>query len=587
MSTRDVGGSDPSQMGPLESGPPPKSEPSPATSAFQKAVPHQGPQESTDFVIRASTQQIAASAFSSTSERVSLLGDKKVAQPEGKGEPHPRQSWSLPMQNRILKAEEALESSVIHPSVERRIADTPEVPGAKGAGGSYFVSGRTLLIKPASQEPGIDDITSYGNDHAMFPGQGAIRERMAYALQEIAGLPAAIPETVVHTFKHEVFGFESTSSKSLEELQRHTRISRQEAARLMLDSPDGTFVSAWKKHLLAKLEQLFPDQELRNRFLVMVEDPDPDNCNFIPFYRRMDDEGLSDLPIKPIAKLLCGLWEAMHEPQSIETAGKSIYESIAKPQMAVSATFCSAQTVVQDAVSFSKIVLANDNKEALLIPQSEFEKFTIDFLLNNMDRHLGNVLAKKVSVTELQQQLALATPKEQARIHKLLEHANNVQSDAVYELHLIDHGYTFPDPDLASSEFENIKGRFEFRHLAQAKQPLSADMSTLILSLDPANIVATLRQDLQQNQAHYGASCAVSDATYQFLHFSCLALQEAVRQGKTIEQLADIFEWAGNGKLLELYRQEVHKKPSCDWTSIQEKLPEVLLTTMEGIKDEM
>jgi len=579
MSTRDVGGSSPSQMGPLERGPTPKKEQSPTESAFQKAIPQEETQKKTDFVIRTPTPQTTASSLSSTTERVSLLGAKKVAQVQGEVEPHPRQSWSLPMQNRVLKTEEALESSVTHSSVERRIADTPEVPSAKGMGGSYFVANRTLLVKPASQESGIDDITSYGSDHALFPGQGAIRERMAYALQEIAGFPSAIPETVVHTFKHGVFGSENLSTQSLEELQRHTPISRQEAARLMLHSPDGTFVSAWKNHLLAKLEQLFPDQELRNRFLLMVDDPDPDNCNFLPFYNRMDEEGLSDLPTKRIAKLLCGLWEAKHEPQSIEIAGKSIYDSIANPQTAVSATFCSAQTVVQDAVSFSKIVLANDAKEVLLIPQSEFEKFTIDFLLNNMDRHLGNVLAKKVRVTELQQQLSSATPKEQARIHKLLEHAKNVQSDSVYELHLIDHGYTFPDPDLASSNFENIKGRFEFRSLAQAKQPLSAEMSALILSLTPANIVEALRQDQQQNEAHYGASCALGDATYQFLHFSCLVLQEAVRQGKTIEQLADIFEWASNRKCLELFRQEVHKKTSCDWKSIQEKLPEMLLYT--------
>jgi hypothetical protein len=245
---------------------------------------------------------------------------------------------------------------------------------------------------------------------------------------------------------------------------------------------------------------------------------------------------------KSLAKLLYGLWHVKNEPEAVEEVASIVFEGMKNPHLPASATLCSAQAIVESVVSLNQLAFRDDSEEASLIPQAEFDKFAIDFMIFNLDRHTGNVLAKKVTITELQERISKADTREQARLNPLLEHARDHNSEYVYELHLIDHGLTFPDPEIAKDDFGNVSARLDFCSLPQAEGPFSLQMSERILELDPQTLVDRLRQDTQKMQAHYGTCCQVSPATYQLLHFSSLALQEGVRQGLTIKQLAELYK---------------------------------------------
>ena len=54
------------------------------------------------------------------------------------------------MKARVQKAETALQQSVVGQTLDERVANTPEIPGAKGVGGSYFVGAKALLFMPCT-----------------------------------------------------------------------------------------------------------------------------------------------------------------------------------------------------------------------------------------------------------------------------------------------------------------------------------------------------------------------------------------------------------------------------------------------------
>jgi len=485
------------------------------------------------------------------------LGKKKAVA----ASPDPLENCSPAMKERLHVAEQALDRATTATTLKERLSYTPQIPGAKGIGGSYFVGqvgDPVLLIKPVVQEPGMAGSDEEASYTAVRPGTGAIRERMAYRVQEALGISFGVPETTLHAFSHEMLEIASDTTKNLKFLKSISGVTstRAQVADLIEHSPDGTFSSAYAALLEQKLTKLVPNPATRNKILDFAKN---DQLTLADIRRT--------IPNKDLAKIVYGLSQLVKQKEAVETAAMSIYASLSAPTTpSGSPQLCSAQAVEKGCISLDTIALMDDTRELQLIPQRELEKLIFDCIVFNLDRHLGNVLARKQTVDQIQERIHGAAPEEKERLESQLLHAQTTQSPYIYELILIDHATSFPEVDFAGAVAKMDWSRFD-----QSKQKISEYTKNRLLTFDPATLVAKLKEDQKQYEARFGQLCRVTDQAFEFMRYSCMVLQEALRQDKTMYQLSELYEIEESG-FLALYTQEILGKGSVDWEYVQNKI---------------
>ena len=530
---------------------PNQAEPSKPGAVFQKAT------QATDLYASGTKIQSGKSGGTATA-RVNTVASSIISpelgqeQVEATMPADPLHFCSNAMKARVQQVTQSLHISSSGATIEERLAHLPAIPGAKGVGGSYFVgpkNARSLLIKPVIQEPGMRGTTEEPPNSTIKPGTGAIRERMAYAIQEQTGMSFGIPETTVHPFVHEMLGLPSEITKYLENIKELTSITiaREKVVELVNSSPDGTFCTAFDKHLEAELNKVVPDRRLRQK--------------------------LDKKVAKLASKLQEGLSTIKKNSAEVEKAGMGIYNSLKNPtQRPTNQELCSAQTFESGCVSFDSIVYAKDSTEIELIPQLEFEKLLFDCLSFNMDRHLGNILPRKVTLEDIDKQMPQASPSEKERLLALKQHAESKGSDYAYELILIDHGTAFPDPEAKNVVRDELLAQMLWRDLPQAAEKVSEVTKARILQIDPATLAEKIQEDQVRYEAKYGESCSVSDSTFSFQRYCCMALQEGICQDKTMDELASLYADAPDNGFLEIYETEIRGKEQVDWDLIKNKM---------------
>ncbi|MCE5294292.1 MAG: hypothetical protein LLF94_06725 [Chlamydiales bacterium] len=480
------------------------------------------------------------------------------------------------MQMAIHQVERSLQIATSGQSLEERLENMPEIPGSKGINGAYFVgpvTNRLLLVKPAIQEPGMPGCTRSDEAHpAQEPGKSAIRERLAYALQQETGIPFGVPESTVHLFSHEMFGLSSSVDKALFSLNAFDFLSRQDVVNFVTNSATNTFCPAFKERLTLKLQELVPDKELYDQIRAFIDDPNNKNLASLthdPNYVEVIQtalRGIMRFAPAALIKPLFGLLVIKHNPDFIEQAGMAAYNGIVSgSQVPVEPTFCSAQAVEHGCISFDSIAYNDDQTEMELVPKLEFEKVLFDLLVFSMDRHLANILARKITVDQIRTNILHADPKDKNRLQAMLDHAKKKGSEYVYELILIDHGGSFPDP---TYNMDAIEPMMDWKYLNPANEKISPATKARISKLDPAAIAQKLKKEAAFFEQKYGKCCHVSIETIQFQQFCCMVLQEAIRQDKTLSQIAQFYE----EKLPSLYQVKVHSKKGINWASVQKKI---------------
>ncbi len=521
-------------------------------SAFQRVKPGEQPPAQTKIQLGKRGGQAAL-----------RIGQKAITQlgVEASKNQDPLERISAKMRDTLDLAEKSLKKAMYDPNLDVRLEQMPQIPQAKGLAGSYFVGGKTnplLIIKPHIQEPGMAGTVEKAAYPGIKAGSGAIRERMAYALQEALGFSCGIPETTCHTFSHEMLGIPSENTKKLQLLKELTGMSftREEVVKLFHASPDETFATAAEELIKKKLESLVPNAKMREKFL--------DIAKSAPSLSDLRRQIIS----KDVARICFCFSHMLQNKPKIEEAAKSIYTAVSttsakppNPQLA------SAQCIEKGCISLDEISYGENQGELELIPQSEIEKFLIDCILFNMDRHLGNALLRKVTLSEIDEKCISASDSEKERLLEMKLHAQNKHSDYAYELILIDHGTIAPE-----HAFDEVFAKFEWRSLDQTENALTERTKNRILNLDPAILIDKVRKDQKVFEAKYGTPCSVSERAYAFMRFSCMVLQEGVRQNMTMFRLAEHYEGITENGLLTLFQNEVEGKDPVNWSSIQNKI---------------
>ena len=311
------------------------------------------------------------------------------------------------------------------------------------------------------------------------------------------------------------------------------------------------------------LEKQVPDAATRQKWLKIASDKDMSIMDL-----------RQHIISKDVAKVVFGLSRLSHDRQQLEEAAAGVYKNLSEPSAQPrKADLCSAQKMEAGCVSLDELAYSENQTELERIPQVELEKFLVDCMLFNMDRHLGNALARKITLSEIASRIPGASEAERERLLALEQHAKNIGSTYVYELILIDHGTTIPD-----QKFSDLTAKMEWRALDQTEKPLSATTKRRILELDLAAIVQKVREDQGIFEAKFGSFCSVSDEAYSFMRFCCILLQEGVRQDKTMFEVAEIYENLEASGLLAIYDKAAQAKEAEAWISIQKLISEILAT---------
>ena len=463
------------------------------------------------------------------------------------------------MHQTLLAVRAGLQRSETAPTLPERMRFMPSIPGEKGVGGSYFAYGETpsheikplLVIKPSIQEPGAP-----GNDEASLGvgikgGEGCIRERMAWSLQNALHLPLGVPETALTTFSHEMFGMPLGTNAALQKLSvaLNTPLTRQEFIKLGGLEPPESFLQKIRDKNLELLKNELPSSEHFEMALALAAKGYPKLPRSM--LKETLEEQIGEHPhMKSIVKIVAAHWSLNNNPALAKHTAE-IKTSLETIHPAQNESLASAQLLIPHCVSLGSLT----DEEAEMIPPTEYQKLVLDLISINTDRHLGNVLASKTSVASLKERLGFTQdPAEKERLSEIIQFAGS--KSHVYEFVLIDHGSCFPDPSLLQrGQFPSP--RLDWSDQPAAEQPVTGKMRERILAMNPAQIVARVQKDQQMHAQKFGAEAQVSDATYRLTELNLHILKGGVKAGMTLQQMANFLSGVKMKGYEALYNQHI------------------------------
>ncbi|MBN9378762.1 MAG: hypothetical protein BGO14_07810 [Chlamydiales bacterium 38-26] len=519
--------------------------------------------------------------------------------------------------------------------------DCMPIKSSSGLSGCYFIQGmkgdppefpadihqlyapqsmeKKFIVKPTIQEPGARGNPSGINARGIASGKGAIRERMGYTAQTALGLNLGIPPTALAKMEHSLFGIPKEVDQHLSELSNSLgmRLTRQEFYHLMGPHLD---IHKFKQNVA----------ELKKNELIKVLDLDLSNEVDLEFYTKIQDfveEMGQKIVNNEEAKLPQELLDLVEEQQEVVGSymkalaelkySKDVDQKIQEIDHQLhevkkgDSQLVSLQKFVDNVIPMQKMIKA---KTIDRICPKEFEKFSVDLILLNTDRHMGNALVKQTPKNEVISSLEQAglnrdslenalkelknnSPDYQKAVHDFLSslpdhlqneskieqnlhglfYAESKNLSDVYEVVLIDHGSCLPDPE------EDIVGLgsavFLWAELPQAAKPISGLAKQKILSLNPEDYIEKIQSDQVNHAKQFGVDCEIGEGCYKLMKLSILGLQKLVELDKPLT-LAKRFAKAkvernGNkigGELSTIYKNFIRNNPDPDWTKINEEI---------------
>ena len=161
----------------------------------------------------------------------------------------------------------------------------------------------------------------------------------------------------------------------------------------------------------------------------------------------------------------------------------------------------------------SRTLSSLTDDEIDLISQDEYEKFIIDLIFFNTDRHLSNVLA-------------------------YLEVDENGKNH--YKLALIDHGECCPDPDpFGEKDFVGLSdAKYEYVQFPALNRPLSESLKATIRGLSIDRFIEELKSDQKLHEVKFGDLCSIPDSCYDLIRFNLLLIKKSVELDCSFQEIA-------------------------------------------------
>lgn len=281
--------------------------------------------------------------------------------------------------------------------LEDRIQYTPQSTQGGFISVSYFISAndektgeleKKFVVKPAKLEPEPWEMMHCG---AFSKGSGVLRERIGFYAQEELGLHCGVPPTIVAKLQHTMFGDaeDDQVGQLLNKLKEITKINitRSDFAELLSRGESAKQIRKGiielQKANLADLSSGLNEED-KNFLNDYIKTGILDRSD----HQRIGRLGkalsfamsIVDLPkVKLLSDLLLKISHELKNPAKSETHTVS------------------CQSFAKNCLPLNSL----SNEEIKRISGKELEKFVLDIILFNTDRHFGNVLGHQTTQEEL------------------------------------------------------------------------------------------------------------------------------------------------------------------------------------------
>lgn len=481
----------------------------------------------------------------------------------------------------------------------------------------------SFIIKPTIQEVGAKGYPDgmLGSEvnqdsEGVEPGKGAIREKMGDLVQKHIGLDFGIPSTGMAKVKSRQLGLPTKGDLLLRQYTKkwNMKLTPQIFVKLCGDECDP---KTFKKNMIEKIE--LEIEELGGKELLN---------DFNLYFNEIAEKKIEKLPPLPkeleqIDRSLQGqltsyaqvLFEVKYSKE-LDSSIETIWNEL-NSEMKSTESLASFQKLADGCVGLNELQARN---QADWICPKEFEKFAIDIVLLNMDRHEGNVLAKEVSKEDLIKRLvemgvdsdALelaikemmdenkdkklnqeshlpyvqkfldSLPKELRDNEKIESGINNLfyaeanQYETTFELVLIDHGSSLPDPDLGLQNLTTA--RFCWAYMPQGETKLSGLTKEKILSLNIDETINKVKQNQQTYAKRYGKECEVSNACYHLMKLNMIVLKKMAKLNVPLKEANMIIKGKGKeGKEVQsIFKEHIQGVKNIDWKKIDQLVEEAI-----------
>lgn len=436
----------------------------------------------------------------------------------------------------------------------------PKVTGAGTANGTYFLStaphslgvgtatlkqatpSRSFVLKPSRQEAGT--IGNPGGYQApvmdgVEGGEGALRERFAYAAQKHLGIDLGIPFSEIIPAKHPVMS--SVMGQSIRALKA---LNDALGTKVEIDM---TQVMSDNPHI-KKVEQVLP-----LLFTVLEKEVSGEQEKKLAFFEGVFKAFCSDPNVRKMVLI-----------KESRKAGLNIQEN---PRLLVSVNLMlgalkaeeSAPPIasIQQFVPKTKVYAEYSKAEIEEIPDAEMHKIAVtDLIILNGDRHLNNMLFKDQDGT---------TPK----------------------LVLIDHGSSLPHPARGKNLVDAAK--YEWLAYSQFDHRLDPTLAEKVLELDTEEYIENLKADQAPVVQIFGEGASISEESYMLVRLNIRLLKVGAKLGVPVRNMALFHQVMREGskdvggEVAKFFAVHFAGKTAdqVDWSSVDEDLKEILLTPIK------
>lgn len=495
-------------------------------------------------------------------------------------------------------------------TLEQRLKNTPDIP-PRTASGCYFLKSDTepkaysFVAKPSIQESNAPGHPDYKPDtvsrSGIAGGHGAFRERLAYTVQKTLGIDCGVPPTTLTMVKHSLLGMPTLLEKNLAEFSKHfgfkNGLTRDKfIAYSEGHSNFGVFKANMQDIIMEKVSKLIAEvsgEDQKKLISNLVHDESITTFKGLEtneFYLYV--EGKYRYNLNFIMTSIIFLRNA-------ENTFNECWAELSNPTPPKIDSLCSLQKFIPNTISLEVLLAKYPDDQTLPLAPKEFEKFVLDFAIVNLDRHTGNVLTKPVSTDELMNRLEKAGIKKEhlqnwleskksvtdflsiqphtlktnteieAALHSLhFATKNNFQE--VYELILIDHGFTLPSMD---THFDNIDGLIS--HVLELI-PDDANFTGIIKEkLSKLNVdeyMHTILEDQRSHENRFGENCSLGTETKHLLRLNAVILKTAANHDIPLLKIKEFFK----GDIKSVFKAYIQNKNSIDWSLVGQKIEESL-----------
>lgn len=431
------------------------------------------------------------------------------------------------------------------------ISFLPQPTPSQTANGTYFIyipkapfSSETkkferecgFVGKPSAQEGGCR-----GNPQGfqttlregVVPGQGVVREWLAYEIQKIIGVDFGVPPTGIFKSEHfyfsEEFGLLNAHLQNLItalELQDALDLKKFIAEHPEIQTPQH-FLEVFRDHLLNFLSGE-KKEKLSSLFILIETKKDTvKKVNILSILKSLPELQTSLLPI---FANLGPLWSKKVTPGVL-----------------------SVQKFEAECKTYGS--LSDDKLKQ--IPNEEMHKLILDLIIINCDRHLNNILFK--------------------------------QSKEHYHLVLIDNGLSLPVPG-EKAEGLKFNARYEWINFPQFHEPICKKFASILLKLNIEDFIISLKKAHKPFTNQYGNPCKLNEECFKIIRLNLHLLQVGIRTNVPITSIAHFQmptkeeEIHYGGEIAEIYQTYLFGNQDPDWKLIEDKISAILQTPLKQRK---